>query len=187
VLAFLVVLGVLASGCGGSAGSGVAQAPNGQSTSSGSSGGSGKGNAAAYSACMRKNGVPDFPDPDSKGRINIEAGRDTNGQKVGLPVDSPQFKRAEQACRRLKPSGLTPSPQQQAKAREQMLKFAQCMRSHGVPKFPDPTVSPNGGGKLTIAPSSGIDPKSRQFQAAQKACRKFTPGGVMFGGRGGGQ
>jgi hypothetical protein len=137
---------------------------------------------------MRKNGVSNFPDPDSRGRINIEEGREANGKKVGLPLDSPQFKRAEQACRRLKPSGLTPTPQEQARAREQMLKFAQCMRSHGVPKFPDPTFSPNGGGKLTISPSSGIDPASPQFRTAQKACRKFVPGGAAtFKGPGGGQ
>jgi len=188
VLALLLVLAVLASGCGGSAGQGVAQAPNGQSTNSDSSSSSSKGNAAAYSACMRKNGVPNFPDPDSRGRINIESGREASGKKVGLPLDSPQFKRAEQACRRLRPSGLTPTPQQLARAREQMLRFAQCMRSHGVPKFPDPTFSPNGGAKLTISPNSGIDPASPQFRAAGKACRKFEPGGAeAFKGPAGGQ
>lgn len=45
------------------------------------------------------------------------------------------------------------------------------MRSHGVPNFPDP--SPGGG--LSIAPGSGLNPRSPSFQAAQKACRKFQP------------
>src|SRR5512133_1771903 len=88
-------LALLASGCGGSSGAGGAQRPNGGSSSSGSSGDSGKGDAAAYSACMRKNGVPNFPDPDSRGRLNIEGGRTANGQKVGLDVESPQFKNAQ--------------------------------------------------------------------------------------------
>jgi len=50
------------------------------------------------------------------------------------------------------------------------------MRSHGVPKFPDPKAS-SGGMQLTIGPGVGIDPKSPQFQAADKACRKLMPGG----------
>jgi hypothetical protein len=179
-----LALAVLASGCGGSSGPGVAQAPNRSSTGSVSSGGSTQGDAAAYSACMRKNGVPNFPDPDSRGRLNIEGGRVANGQKVGLDVESPQFKKAQQACKRLQPSGLTPTPQQQAKAQQQMLKFSRCMRSHGVPKFPDPKFSPNGGSQLTFGKNTGVDPSSPQFQAAQKACQKLVPGSVLSGGPG---
>jgi hypothetical protein len=54
--------------------------------------------------------------------------------------------------------------------------YSACMRSHGVPKFPDPKPS-SGGMQLTIGPGVGIDPKSPQFQAADKACRKLMPGG----------
>ena len=57
----------------------------------------------------------------------------------------------------------------------QALQFAQCMRAHGVPNFPDPKVSGNtveiGGG-----PNSGIDPNSSTFQAAQQACASLLPG-----------
>jgi hypothetical protein len=52
----------------------------------------------------------------------------------------------------------------------EMLKFAGCMRSHGVADFPDP--SPNG----TIS-ASGLNPQSSQFQAASKVCRKLLPNG----------
>ena len=52
------------------------------------------------------------------------------------------------------------------------LKFAACMRSHGVPNFPDPT--PGGGG---IKIPSGVDPASPSFQSAQRACQKLLPGG----------
>jgi len=179
-LILLLGLGVLAAGCGGSAGPGVAKAPGSSSTTSASGGGSTKASAAAYAACMRKNGVPDFPDPDRQGRFNIETGRAANGDKIGPDLRSPQFRKAQQACRRLQPSGLTPTPQERAKAQQQMLKFAQCMRSHGVPKFPDPTFSPSGGAELKIGPNSGIDPATTQFQAAQKACQKFAPGSAMM-------
>ncbi len=60
------------------------------------------------------------------------------------------------------------------------LKFADCMRSHGVPNFPDPGAA--GGGGIPIAAGSGINPRSPAFQAAQNACMKLMPGGVPAGG-----
>lgn len=59
------------------------------------------------------------------------------------------------------------------------LKFSQCMRAHGIAKFPDP--SPGGG--IQISASSGIDPSSPGFEAAQKACHAFMPGGGPGGGQ----
>ncbi len=58
-------------------------------------------------------------------------------------------------------------------------KFSACMRSHGEPNFPDPEISSSGGGtsvRLRVTPSSGIDPGSPTFKAAQQACRAFAPG-----------
>ena len=59
-----------------------------------------------------------------------------------------------------------------------MLKFAQCMRSHGVPKFPDPKA----GGLLKLGSKSGVDPNTPAFQAAQKTCQKLVPGGPIVAG-----
>jgi hypothetical protein len=53
------------------------------------------------------------------------------------------------------------------------IKFADCMRSHGVPNFPDP--GPGGG--IQISSGSGINPQSPAFQSAQNACSKLLPGG----------
>ena len=53
------------------------------------------------------------------------------------------------------------------------IKFSDCMRSHGVPNFPDP--SPGGG--IQIGSGSGIDPQSPAFQSAQNVCSKLMPGG----------
>ncbi len=55
---------------------------------------------------------------------------------------------------------------------QKALKFSDCMRSNGITNFPDPTSS----GGIDISSNSGIDPQSPQFQAAQKACRKYFPG-----------
>jgi hypothetical protein len=184
-LAASLGLAVLASGCGGSPGPGVAKAPNSGSSNSGSTGGSSTGDPAAYSACMRKHGVPNFPDPDSKGRIRITSGLGRNGQKTGVDVNSPQFKKAQQACQKLQPNGGRPNAQQQAREQQAMLKFSRCMRSHGVPKFPDPKFTPNGGSQMTIGKE--VDPNSPQFKAAQKACQKLVPNGPLSAGPGDGQ
>ncbi len=55
----------------------------------------------------------------------------------------------------------------------QFLKFSRCMRSHGLPKFPDPSL--RGGIQLT--PGSGLNPFSPAFKAAQADCHKLLPGG----------
>lgn len=52
-------------------------------------------------------------------------------------------------------------------------RFSVCMRSHGLPTFPDP----NGQGVIQLGSGSGLDPRSPQFQAAQRACRKLLPNG----------
>jgi hypothetical protein len=64
--------------------------------------------------------------------------------------------------------GASPNLQQMYEAD---VVYAWCMRSHGVPDFPDPTESPNGIGIRL----SGIDPNSAQFRASQTACRAFSP------------
>jgi hypothetical protein len=54
------------------------------------------------------------------------------------------------------------------------LEYSRCMRAHGIAKFPDPTS--NG---IAISRSSGIDPNSPQFQAADHACKSLLPGGNL--------
>jgi hypothetical protein len=55
--------------------------------------------------------------------------------------------------------------------------FSACMRSHGVPNFPDP----NSQGQFTYSPGSGIDPSSPQFQSAEKACESIAPSAPSSG------
>jgi hypothetical protein len=54
------------------------------------------------------------------------------------------------------------------------LAFARCMRANGVPNFPDPTP----GGRPLFS-TTGINPSSPAFQAAQAKCHGFMalPGG----------
>jgi hypothetical protein len=50
------------------------------------------------------------------------------------------------------------------------LAYAQCMRSHGEPAWPDPTSQ----GNFII---SGIDLASSQYQSANNACKSLLPSG----------
>jgi hypothetical protein len=74
--------------------------------------------------------------------------------------------------------------QQLANVRRAAVAMAVCMRSHGVPNFPDPTVrtGPMGGVGIQLGPPGGsVDPGSPAFQAARKAC-----GPILKGALGGG-
>jgi hypothetical protein len=113
--------------------------------------------------------VPSFPDPDSSGQIPKET-----PQQLG--VSDSVLKRAQQACQNLWPY----QPLTQAQQRQQLtddLKFAQCMRSHGLPRFPDPTSS---GGRIEFVISTsrdGFDPHSAQTLAKARACEHVLPAG----------
>jgi hypothetical protein len=52
--------------------------------------------------------------------------------------------------------------------------YAQCMRGHGVPNFPDPVATPSGDFGF---PSQAIDAKSPTFQSASQTCDALVPGG----------
>lgn len=115
--------------------------------------------ALAYTRCMRSHGVPNFPDPTSQGRFI----------PTGIDQRSPQVQSANFACRHLLPGGSGQRSAAQQKLFEiDNLKFAACMRSHGIPNFPDPTFQ--GEGVMFNVPN-GINPKSPQFQSAQQACQ----------------
>jgi hypothetical protein len=56
------------------------------------------------------------------------------------------------------------------------LAFIGCMRTHGEPNMPEPSISKNGRtASIDINASSGIDPNSTQFTAATKACMHLLP------------
>ncbi len=54
------------------------------------------------------------------------------------------------------------------------LAYSRCMRSHGVPSFPDPKQL---GGSVQIGSAPGIDPQSPLYLSAQRACSQLLPNG----------
>jgi hypothetical protein len=62
---------------------------------------------------------------------------------------------------------------QSGSASTAFLPYSECMRSHGVPNFPDPSA----GGGIQLTAGSGINPLSPSFKAAREHCVKLLPGG----------
>ena len=62
------------------------------------------------------------------------------GPRSDLNKHTPKLKAANQACRSLEPGGTSGTPQQSSQKIAAEVKWAQCMRSHGLPSFPDPNA-----------------------------------------------
>jgi len=121
--------------------------------------------------CFRAHGI-NVPDPSSGGGAAAGGGlfRSLQGYSQA------QISTARQACRQYFAQAfprLNLSPAQQAQFRAQIVKFAQCMRSHGI-NIPDPTANGAGGFGFRQAFRS-IDRNSPAFQAAAKACQSLRP------------
>jgi len=175
-------LALLAVACGGSPGSHVAQlgstttqpaaassSPNGEGSPSSRSLIS---QPLAFSHCMRSDGVPNFPDPDSSGVWPKS--------QVELAAGNPRFQAATEACGHLLPDGgpgVPPSPAFVQQIRTDMTKFASCMRSRGLPNWPDPTVDDQGRGNFDTQ-AAGINTNSPQINAEIHNCDHVYPASI---------
>jgi hypothetical protein len=54
------------------------------------------------------------------------------------------------------------------------MKFSACMRSHGVPNFPNPVIS---GNSVTLQLPAGLTNGSPQLRRARQRCEKYVPPG----------
>jgi len=134
--------------------------------------------AVRYTSCMRAHGVPTYPGPNGSGQLP----KFTPGNEAQLGVSDTRFTAAQTACQQLWPyQGLT-----QAQTRQELtdaVKFARCMRSHGVPNWPDPTTTADPGRvEFVINPSQvGFNPQSPSPQILAKAhqCERGLPAYVL--------
>lgn len=58
----------------------------------------------------------------------------------------------------------------------QALAYSKCMRSHGIPDFPDPKINGNGV-SMAVGTRGDLNPSNPAFKAASQACRSLQPGG----------
>lgn len=163
LLAALMASTVLIAACGASSSPSSSTRPGATTTDL-------AGKVVVFAACMRSHGLPSYPDPKvsesgNHGSIKIGPG--------GLDPDSPAFGSASRACGHLLPGGGAPAP---ISPRElaQDLEYADCMRSHGVPSFPDP----GHDGVFTLP--SGLDQQAPLFQRATRACMRVQPSSLSI-------
>jgi len=117
---------------------------------------------------MRSHGLAKFPDPqESNGGVSLSIGKNS-----GIDPSSATFKSAQQACRKYAPGGGKGGHTLSAAEQQKFLAYSQCMRTHGVPSFPDPKFG-SGGAQIQLR---GIGPGSPGFDKAQKACASQMPG-----------
>jgi hypothetical protein len=171
VLVLSCALAVAACGGGSPKASTTTTDPASSSGGSGSSGGSNSvlQQGLQYAQCMRSHGVTNYPDPSVSPNGDLQG----SGPISGIDTNSPTYTAAAQACQKDAPSGFSGGAKS-LPASAQTLKYAQCMRSHGVTNYPD-------AGEITR--SMGIDPNSPTFQAASSACKSLLP--VPGGANGG--
>jgi hypothetical protein len=159
----VALLAVVAAGCGGSKSPSVASlGPSTTSTTPSSSSGDAGGKPSTtdmikFVHCMQSHGV------------DAQLGEGGRGVSISArPGSNAQLQRAQKACQKLLPGGgpKAMTPAQQAADLKRLVKLSKCMRAHGIKNFPDPT----GSGGIQLNASSGLDPRSPQFQAAAKAC-----------------
>ena len=127
------------------------------------------GGPLAFSACMRSHGVPRFPDPTSNGGVSIQVQPGS-----GIDQNSPQYQSAMHACQSLLPAGKVNGGSVSPTVRTEYLRYAACMRSHGIPNYPDPTFNGNSVNLGNLS-ALGIDTNSPQYQSASNACASLNP------------
>jgi hypothetical protein len=138
--------------------------------------------AVGYSQCVRSHGVPNYPDPGSDGQL-------PKGDAQQFGVSTSQYQAAQQACQHLLPTGGSLAQQQYqcmensdcppALVQQMMtadMKLARCMRSHGVPNFPDPTNGGSSGPIFNISNAGISDAASHgpQFETKLNECASLA-------------
>jgi hypothetical protein len=159
---------LLLGACGGASPPGVASV-TGSSTSTtvagGIAGNSGGPPTAAqlramtkWAACVRRHGLPNFPDPPYQ---------DQELNKLGYTKYSPQMIKADNECHALAlAAGAVESKAEIEYYLRRDLEISKCMRAHGVTNFPDPS-SQGGGAGWPLAQSISNQP---DYSNAAKVC-----------------
>jgi len=166
-LAALALVALIGAGCGADAptettGGGAGTAAAGTKPNA-------RDQAVRFAECIRAHGVRDFPDPNAK-----------NDFEYGVSVSATVWQRATTACKDLQPPG-TLSAKRTSEQQSASLKFAQCIRDHGVKDFPDPV---NGEPVINTykIPSSNRPGGMTILNAAIEKCR--APLETAAGGQG---
>ena len=122
--------------------------------------------AVGYSQCMRSHRVANFPDPNGSGQIPK-----ATAQQLG--VSSSQYETAQTACAHLLSNSGDVGQAEIQQMISGMREFAQCMRSHGVSNWPDPST--DRAGYPTFYLHNKIDENSPQIVTTIHTCQPLLP------------
>ena len=126
---------------------------------------------------MRNNGVNGFPDPDRVGPADHRRGR----ERLVYRHQQRDVQPGDERVQGLQPPGFTGAKVTPSQ-RTARLAFAQCVRDHGVPDFPDP--APNGPLIDTNRiPSANTPTGMSALNAATHKCGNFAVPAGVTGGR----
>lgn len=156
----------LLAACGGSSSAASSSTP--------STGTAQSSQLVAFAQCMRTHGVPKFPDPVSDDKF-------PGARQSG--VSDSQYRAAMKECRHLLPNGGSgPSQSELQQEVTAMLPFAQCMRSRGIPNWPDPAIYTNPADNTAVAFNvigrAGLDRGgigSQRVKDTEQQCRHLLP------------
>jgi hypothetical protein len=169
-LVVAAAVAVLATACGGGSDPPSASAPT-------------YAQVLALAQCMRSHGVPNFPDPDTVGGYAVTSNGSIEGAGgSSIDIGSSQAQAAYGDCQHLPGAPSIAQLEQmvqrelqaEAQARPDVLKWEQCVRSHGVS-----ALAPGPGGQSPAPGNKGaLSPNSPQFRAALAACHNLLPPGA---------
>jgi hypothetical protein len=130
--------------------------------------------ALAFARCLRANGLPNWPDPESNGAFD-------KSKLQATGYSTAQTRAVEDGpCKNILPTAApSPSTSQTITTQQQQdyIDAVACMRSHGFSNFPDPTFS---DGHVTLTPPPGVDTNSTVFTNAQHICQQLIPAGLPY-------
>jgi hypothetical protein len=120
--------------------------------------------------CIRSHGMPGWPDPEINPLTNTP----------DFPPDAPHVPASiQQACQsiasRLPPDAQATQPPTVV-GMQGLLRFARCVRSRGVPNWPDP----NALGEFPIDGHLAAQFKGSANRSAINACIRYVPGGNQY-------
>jgi hypothetical protein len=166
-------LALLAAACSASTSASPPAAGSGGASRAGAPAGLDAG--VSYAGCMRSHGVPKYPDP-APGTALADGLPKVSPQE--LQVSNSQYQAAQHACAHLLPNGGQPTQAESQEDLAAMRRFAQCMRSHGAPTWPDPTDDPAHGWGFVLLHVTGFDPNSTQIDTKMDECHSAVPAGI---------
>jgi hypothetical protein len=161
------------SACGSSSNSSTVPSLGGGSTRQSAAPGS-LAAARAAVACARQHGMPNAPDPvpGANGQVTFPG---------GAPTPTPEVQSACAAQIRLAQASSATLPNVSGSDVQALLRWAACMRVHGLPRWPDPNAqgvfhvkSADAG---TLVTSKRADAACRTLRGSTLAREDITPSG----------